>query len=366
MQHPEAGGAEVHAHEIFRRLAARGHEITFLTCAWPGCAKFIDLDGMKVIRVGSNHTFNYTVAGMLKAGLHKRLGADIVVEDLNKLPFFSPWVVKSPRLLMVHHFFGRTIFREASFPIASYVWLWEKLSPMIYKHEYVQSVSQDTTAELVGMGFERDKIRTIYNAVDSEAFRPKTEHEKPPFAYPYILYMGRVKKYKRLDLIIRAFAKVVGFGVDDRIRLVLAGGGDDYPRLKNLAAALGVAERCEFLGRVTEDRKKELFRHAILVANSSPKEGWGITNLEAAACGAPVVASRSPGLRESVAENEGGYLFEPGNVDEFAQLMLRVCEDPILAEQLSVGARKFAESFSWDKSAQETEEHLKFVLENWK
>jgi glycosyltransferase involved in cell wall biosynthesis len=146
----------------------------------------------------------------------------------------------------------------------------------------------------------------------------------------------------------------------------MAGGGVDYPRLKNLAASLGIADRCEFLGRVSEERKKELYRHAILVANSSPKEGWGITNLEAAACGTPVIASRSPGLRESVAENEGGYLFEPGNVDEFSQLMLRVCEDPILADRLGHGARRFAESFSWDKSALETEAHLQYVLENWK
>jgi glycosyltransferase involved in cell wall biosynthesis len=193
MQHPEAGGAEVHAHEIFRRLAARGHEITCLTCAWPGCEKVASLDGMRIVRTGSNHTFNYTVAGMLRAGLHRRLGADIVVEDLNKLPFFTPYAVKIPRLLLVHHFFGPTIFREAAFPIASYVWLWEKLTPKNYRNEYTQSVSQDTTGELVRMGFNPAKIRTIYNAVDSEAFCPRVEKEKPPFSYPYILYMGRVK-----------------------------------------------------------------------------------------------------------------------------------------------------------------------------
>jgi len=361
IDHPEAGGAEVHAHEIFRRLAAMGHGVNFLTAAWPGCEPEATIDGIQVRRVGRNMTFNYTAARMLRSELSA--GFDILVEDVNKIPFCGPWVSKLPRLILFHHLFGRTIFREASPPIAAYVYLWERMIPFIYRSEHVQAVSQDTAGELIAMGFDRKKIRIVYNAVDSAVCTPAPAGENAPFENPYILYLGRVKRYKRLDLILEAFSIAARSGLDPGVRLVFAGGGDDYPRLEKRAAALGIAHRCTFSGRVSEERKIALLRHALVVVNSSPKEGWGITNLEAAACGIPVVASRSPGLRESVRDGVGGYLFTPGDIQGFAGKLVAIAGDPQLRAKLGAGAREFALNFSWDKSAGQTLEYISDIVE---
>lgn len=362
IDHPDAGGAEVHAHEIFRRLAASGHAVTFLTCAWPGCEPEAEIDGIKIIRGGRNMTFNYAVPGLMK-----RLDADrkfdIVVEDVNKIPFRTPRYTSLPRLILFHHLFGSTIFREAAFPVALYVWLWERAIGRIYRGEWVQVVSNDTAEELVRMGFDRELIKVVYNGIDAGRYTP-AGHEAGSSAAeePFVLYMGRIKRYKRLDLIIDAFARAIRMGLGEDVRLIFAGAGGDYPRLQKRAAELGVQDRTSFLGRVSEEQKVDLLRHAMCVVNPSPKEGWGITNMEAAACGTPVVASRSPGLRESVRDGRTGFLFTPGDVAQFSARMVQVVNDTELRRRMGAAAREFAETLSWDESARQTGEYITRII----
>jgi glycosyltransferase involved in cell wall biosynthesis len=118
------------------------------------------------------------------------------------------------------------------------------------------------------------------------------------------------------------------------------------------------AEGVSFLGRVSEEAKLELYRRAWAVVFPSPKEGWGITNLEAAACGTPALASDSPGLRESVRDGETGVLVPHGDVGALAGAMAGLARDRALRERLGRGARVFAESLSWERAARETEAHL--------
>jgi glycosyltransferase involved in cell wall biosynthesis len=89
----------------------------------------------------------------------------------------------------------------------------------------------------------------------------------------------------------------------------------------------------------------------------SLKEGWGITNLEAAACGTPALAADNSALRESVKNGETGYLFPTGDASALAAAMARLA-DANLRERLGKQARAFAETFSWERAAQETESQL--------
>ena len=82
--------------------------------------------------------------------------------------------------------------------------------------------------------------------------------------------------------------------------LEIAGAGDYRPALEALAQSLDLGDRVRFLGRISEADKLALLRRSWALVFASPKEGWGITNLEAAACATPVVASNSPGIRETV------------------------------------------------------------------
>src|SRR5207342_549842 len=103
--------------------------------------------------------------------------------------------------------------------------------------------------------------------------------------------------------------------------LEIAGAGDFRGSLERLAASLDLGSRVRFLGRIDEEEKLRLLRRAWALMFASPKEGWGITNLEAAACGTPVIASNSPGIRESVLDGETGFLVPHGDTKAMAVAM---------------------------------------------
>ena len=122
----------------------------------------------------------------------------------------------------------------------------------------------------------------------------------------------------------------------------------------------------KFWGFVDEKTKIKLLSKSHLVVNTSVKEGWGITNIETNACGTPVISANSPGLRDSVKVGQSGFLYEYGNIDELANLMLSVVQNEDLRHSLSIGAIDWAKNFSWDKSATEMIEMMENVIKNHK
>ncbi len=353
---PQAGGAETHLHEIFGRLAARGHRVELLASGWSGAAPRETVDGIEVHRVGSRHTFNLHVAGYYRRNLAD--GAhDVVVEDLNKVPVFAPFWTRRPLVLLVHHLFGATAFREASPPFAAATWLLERPIARVYRGVPVQAVSRSTADDLVARGLRGADVRVIHNGVDLDAFAPDAGTAR--FPEPTFLYVGRLKRYKRVDLVLRAVARLRAEGVG--ARLLVAGRGDDEARLRGLAGELGLGEGVVFEGFVSEERKRELLRRAWATVLVSPKEGWGITNVEAAACGTPAVAADAPGLRESVVHGVTGLLVPPDDAAALAEALRGLAARPESVARLGEGARRFALGFSWERAADRTEADLAAV-----
>jgi glycosyltransferase involved in cell wall biosynthesis len=129
-------------------------------------------------------------------------------------------------------------------------------------------------------------------------------------------------------------------------------------RLQRLAERLGVGDAVEFLGYLPHAGKVDLLWRSHVLLNPSPKEGWGLTVLEANACGVPVVASRRPGLVDSVREGETGRLVPYGDAAAFAAAALEFLRDPALRERFASRARDWARRFTWDEAALQTERVL--------
>ncbi len=351
--HPEAGGAEVHLHEIFGRLAAGGHEVHLLASGWPGAPAEAVLDAIAVHRVSGQYAFALAARGAF-ARLARAVRPDVVVEDVNKLPLDLPRVGRGRFVLLVPHLFGTTAFREVSWPMALAVWAAERPMPKVYRGVAVHAISRSTRDDLVARGFATEAIRVIYPGVDAVHYCPDAAVARA--GRPGFLYVGRLKRYKAVDTAIAALAALRRAECPDA-ELWIAGDGSDRRRLEGVAARLGGAG-VRFLGRVSEEAKLELYRTAWAVVFPSPKEGWGITNLEAAACGTPAVASDSPGLRESVQGGETGLLVPHGDVGALARALATLARDAELRARLGRGARTFAESLSWERAARETEAPL--------
>ena len=349
-ENPQAGGAEIEVHQVFGRLASQGHEVALLCSGWSGAPPRLTLDGMAVHRVGERYTFPLQARSYFRRHL-AAADWDIVVEDINKAPLWTPRWGARRVMAFVPHLFGSTVFLEAPAPLAAAVWLAERPLPWVYGRTPFQAVSHSTADDLVSRGIPRGSIRVVHPGVDSRHLTPAAGTRSP---LPLFAYLGRLKRYKGVDLVLRAFARLA----HPDARLLIAGTGDHRPALERLAASLDLGARVQFLGFIDEHEKLALLRRVWAMAFASPKEGWGITNLEAAACATPVIASDSPGLRESVRDGETGFLVPHGDIEAMASAFGRLAASRELVESLGVAGRRFAETFTWERSARQTEEHL--------
>ena len=354
---PHSGGAEEHLHQIFGRLAGRGHRVTALVSGWPGCAPRSDADGLEIHRAGRRYTFSVAGPRHYRRHLADR-GFDVVVEDLNKVPVFTRWWVDAPVVLLAHHLFGATAFQAGPFPVALATWLLERPVPWVFRATPTVAVSESTKDDLVARGLDPARIRVIPNGIELERYTPDPHGVRSE--RPSILFLGRLKKYKRVDLVLLALRRLVDRGLDAELRI--GGDGDQQPALRAEAARLGLDGHVRFLGFITHDEKLAELRRAWLHVLTSPKEGWGIANLEAAACATPTVASDAPGLRESVVDGETGVLVPHGDVDALTEAIGALLTDHARREAMGRAARRYAERFSWDASADSMERLLGEVV----
>jgi len=275
---------------------------------------------------------------------------------MNKIPFYTPLYVHGPVLAMVPHLFGTTVFQEAIVPLAVYVYLWELPIPLIYRRVRFEVISESTKEDLVARGIRSDLIHVVHCGIDRMVYHPGGSRDEDPL----IVYLGRFKKYKRVDLLLSAMVKVKERV--PRVKLLLVGGGDHLGALRELVERLGLSDTASFTGHVDEQEKVGHLRRAHLVVNTSPKEGWGLTGVEANACGTPVVASDSPGLRDSIADGKSGLLVPHGDVGALVEAIVRMLTDEELNWRLSRGAVDWAARFSWDAAAERTRQLIEEVV----
>ena len=345
---PRAGGAERALREVFRRLAAdRGWTIDYLCGAVAGRPAEEMSDGIRLLRRGPEAVFNLAAVGAVRGEL-RHIPYDLVVEGIDKLPFFLPWLAPRRRVAcIIPHLLGETAGEAAGRAVGAVVNAAEALMPRCYRHCTVATGAESTRAELVARGFAPERVHVVPYGLDHTLYRPGQGTAAD--AAPFLLYVGRLRRYKGLETALRAFAEIAPRHPALRFRIV--GQGDDRPRLEGLARDLGLADRVDFPGYVSEAEKVALLQTARVLVYPSRKEGWGLPVLEAGACGVPAVASNVPGLKEAVRDGASGLLVPHGDAQAFAAALERILTDPALATRLGAGAQAFAQEFQWETSA---------------
>jgi len=356
-ENPQAGGAEIHLFEIFGRLAAAGHRVRLVCSGWRGARERAEIRGIAIRRVGGRYSFGALGRTAVRRSLREEQ-PDVLVEDINKLPLFLAGLTDLPFCAIVPHLFGSTAFLELPGPAAALVWMAEQGIPSAYRRAGFHAISESTRDDLVARGIVRERIRVIRPGVDTRHYAPLPGLDRT--LTPSFLYVGRLKRYKGLEFAVRALALARRTRPD--LRFDIAGTGDARGELERIARREGVTDALRFLGFVTEEVKVRLLRTAWANVFPSVKEGWGITTMEAAACGTPSLASNSPGLRDSVRDGETGYLVPHGDAEALARRMLELADRPALVSQLGRAARAHAERHTWERTAEATLAHLDEVI----
>lgn len=345
---PLAGGAEVHLHEVFERIAARGNRVTLFCHAYRGSKKEEFRNGIRILRIGNRFLFNFIVPLYYLFKLRKE-NFDVIVDDVNKIPFYTPLFIRKPIQGVTHHLFGKSIFLETILPFALYVYLAERFIKPVYRNIHFIIGSPSTHKEYLHRGFSPDRVSIVNYCVNRQTYYSDAANNYDPHL---IGYFGRLKKYKSVDHLLFACAKLQhDFPL---LRVTIIGDGDDKERLEKLSAELGLTSIVEFLGFVDEDKKAPLLQKMNFAVNTSSKEGWGLTVVEANACGAPVIAADVQGLRDSVLDGKTGLLYEYGNIDDLVSKMKTLLIDPERRNEIRTAALAWAQSFDWEKAADQT------------
>ena len=350
IESPWAGGAEVQIHAVLERLVARGHDVLLLVSRFPGCVAETEIRGVRVRRRGEWWNANFALHAAARREL-AQARYDVVLEDVNKIPFYTPLVHPLPVVVLVPHLFGGTIFRETNPFFGAYIWLMERALPRVYRRALFMPVSASTQSDLVRRGVPASRTTVVHNGIDFERY--DLPAPPPRAAHPTLLHLGRLMRYKSADVAVRALVRIRA--LLPQARMWVAGDGPDLPRLQRLARALQLGESIEFLGHVPHAEKVRRLWQCHVVLNPSPKEGWGLTVLEANACGVPVVASCRPGLIDSVRDGETGILVPYGDADQFARAALELLREPERRDRLGMQARAWARRFTWEQAAVQTE-----------
>ena len=294
----------------------------------------------------ANFTLPPVVRRLLKNGSY-----DLLVEDINKIPFYTPlYRGDVPLVAIVPHLFGKTVYREANPLTASYVYGAESLIPRIYRDVDFEVISPSTRDDLIARGMDGARIRTIYCGLEHEKFN--LTDPPPRSETPLVVSWSRLRRYKSIDVAIRAFDLIQRQMPE--ARMLIMGRGPDEPRLQKLTRKLGLQDKIEFRGFQPWNELVTSLHQCHVFLNPSPKEGWGLTVVEANQCGLPVVASDRPGLKDSVRDGVTGSLVPYGDAEAFAGEALKILRDPALFAQRSEAAREWAGTFSWPRCIAES------------
>ena len=338
---PKAGGAEALTQQVATRLVANGDEVEWFSASFPEAKSEERVGGIHIVRAGSQATVHLHAASHYRGRLKGRF--DLVVDEINTIPFFSPLWAGIPTLTLIFQL-AREIWRyETAFPLSAVGYRLEPILLRPYRRLPAITISASTKDDLRRLGFS-GPITVASIGIESPTLEPRIKPKNPTF-----LYVGRLTPSKRVEDIVEAvarFRRARGVG-----RLLIIGEGDSHytTLLRNAVRRSGLQDAVEFLGRLPTEQKHQRMAEAHLLLMASVREGWGLVVTEANACGTPAVVYDVPGLRDAVRNGDTGLLVNP-SPESLARGMLQLWDDPQLYGRLAEGARAWSTTFSFDET----------------
>jgi len=356
--YPMPGGVNDHVGSLYRVLRTRGHDVRIITSSH-GLQKASEGD---IIRIGKGFSvpFNGSMGTITLSPTYLQQMRQILErERFDVLHYHEPFV---PFLSLVtltlstsvnvgtfHAFGGLSISYEFGKRVLGH-----------YANKLHGRIAVSPAARHFISRYFPGEYKIVPNGVEPARYQRAVPIARYRDGVPNILFVGRMEPRKGLIHLLRAFRKLQRDGVRARLLIVGTGPGDREARRYVLTRQL---EDVEFLGRVPEAQKAQLFKTAdIFVSPATGRESFGIVLLEAMSAGAPIICSDIHGYRGVVRRERDGILVEPGNADALAASIRRLIDDPQLRAQLSRAGEERAQLFTWERVGQAVEEYYGFVI----
>jgi glycosyltransferase involved in cell wall biosynthesis len=351
--HPHSGGAEIVTHEHAKAWVKSGHSITLFTSMFPAGMWEETIDGIEVIRRG-NELVTVQIAAYFWYRKHKK-EFDLVIDHFHGIPFYTPFYVKTQKIAFIHEV-AREVWKLNALPpiirlIPAFVGPFiERQIFKFYRKIPFITVSDSTKRDLLEYGISDKNITVIQNGVSSPKGLKKYVKEK----INTVMYLGPIAKDKGIDDAIQVFARLKKGKQRWQFWIVGKGGNEELSKVKQKVNELEIEKETIFFGYVDEVKKFELLSKAHVLMNPSVHEGWGLVNIESAACGTPVVAYDVHGCRDSIKNGETGILVEKGNTWEMAKQIVTLLENKNKYIKMQKNAKKWSEEFDWDRSTKKS------------
>lgn len=358
-KHSWAGGGEIYVFEQAKRWVRMGHEV-ILFCGqdpYQNLPSFERINGIKIYRKGGRlNVYFWAIYYYFTLFRNK---VDIVIDVENGIPFFTPLFCWVPKVCYVYHIHGKQFFYEMPAPLSYIGYAIEKfIFPLLYRYIPIVAISETTKKQLIKIGFCEKNITVVYSGMNGSYSESKKTIEK--FSNPTILYLGRIKKYKRVNLLVNIFDKIVK--KVPKARMIIAGWGTEASHLADLIMRNPLRRRIKLMGPVGNDEKRMLLSKSWLFVNPSIGEGWSMAVIEANLHGTPAVSFDVPGLKESIQLGKTGLLAK--NEEDLVKKICEILKDNTLRERLGANAALWANGFNWDRSAKESLSILKSLRRN--
>lgn len=282
----------------------------------------------------------------------RSLRADLLHAPVNVAPLQSvcPTVVTVHDLSFIHY--------PDSFRVLQRLYQRTMMPISIRRAARVIAVSENTKMDLLRLcRADPARVQVVYNGVEGR-FRPIAKPEVEEFRRQrglperMILFVGTLEPRKNVTTLLKAYALLRKTGRTE-VPLVIAGGrGWLYGPTLALAEELDLGEHVFFPGYVSDTELPLWYNAAEIFVFPSLYEGFGLTPLEAMACGTPVIVSSASSLPEVV--GDAGLIVESQNVEGLAEAIARLLDDPALRKELGAAGQRRAREFTWPKTAQKT------------
>jgi glycosyltransferase involved in cell wall biosynthesis len=218
------------------------------------------------------------------------------------------------------------------------------LEKKIYQESTIINPVSERSAEIIRKEFKipSEKIRVIPNPVDLLQFQGKIKHH---LDFDYVLFVGRLDKRKNLEILLKAFKELS----QKNLKLVIFGDGPERKHLEEEASRLGIAKYVIFTGFQPDAVKIDYLKQAKVFALTSTQEGFGISIIEAMACGIPVVSTDCGGPRDIINNEKNGFLVRVGDYKTVAQRISMIITEQSLSKNVGKAGKKSVERFDIEK-----------------